>query len=51
MSDILAKKLLPEKLRRDVAMYVGCIAGASEVKEYETWLAEAGFKGEFSFFA
>jgi ubiquinone/menaquinone biosynthesis C-methylase UbiE len=50
VSDILAKKPLPEKLRRDVAMYVGCIAGASEVKEYETWLGEAGFKGEFSFF-
>ncbi|KAK4135034.1 NAD(P)-binding protein [Trichocladium antarcticum] len=44
VSDILAKKPLPDRLRRDVAMYVGCIAGASEVGLYERWLAEAGFK-------
>ncbi|KAK4162954.1 S-adenosyl-L-methionine-dependent methyltransferase [Cladorrhinum sp. PSN259] len=44
VSDILAKQPLPEKLRNDIALYVGCIAGAAEVKEYETWFAEAGFK-------
>ncbi|KAK4192960.1 S-adenosyl-L-methionine-dependent methyltransferase [Podospora australis] len=43
VSDILAKKPLPQKLRQDIAMYVGCIAGAAEVKEYENWFAEAGF--------
>ncbi|KXX81505.1 putative arsenite methyltransferase [Madurella mycetomatis] len=43
VSDILAKKALPETLRADMAMYVGCIAGASEVCEYEAWLTEAGF--------
>ncbi|KAK4463654.1 S-adenosyl-L-methionine-dependent methyltransferase [Cladorrhinum samala] len=43
ISDILAKKPLPEKLRNDIALYVGCIAGAAEVKEYEQWLSEAGF--------
>ncbi|KAH7630027.1 S-adenosyl-L-methionine-dependent methyltransferase [Sordaria sp. MPI-SDFR-AT-0083] len=43
VSDILAKKPLPEKLRNDIAMYVGCIAGASEKQQYETWLKEAGF--------
>jgi ubiquinone/menaquinone biosynthesis C-methylase UbiE len=46
VSDILAKKALPEKLSADVAMYVGCIAGASQVEEYEAWLHEAGFQGE-----
>ncbi|KAK3503877.1 S-adenosyl-L-methionine-dependent methyltransferase [Neurospora crassa] len=44
VSDILAKKPLPEKLRNDIAMYVGCIAGASEKQQYETWLKEAGFE-------
>ncbi|KAK4141780.1 S-adenosyl-L-methionine-dependent methyltransferase [Dichotomopilus funicola] len=44
MSDILAKKPLPEKLREDMAMYVGCIAGASEVGEYEGWLEGVGFE-------
>ena len=46
VSDILAKVPLPEWVRRDVALYVGCVAGAGEVKEYERWLAEAGFGGE-----
>lgn len=44
VSDILAKKPLPQKLRQDIAMYVGCIAGAAQVQEYEEWLAAAGFK-------
>ncbi|KAJ4305987.1 hypothetical protein N0V88_000778 [Collariella sp. IMI 366227] len=43
VSDILAKKELPEDLRRDVALYVGCVAGASEVREYEEWLKGCGF--------
>ncbi|KAK5653296.1 hypothetical protein OQA88_8987 [Cercophora sp. LCS_1] len=43
VSDILAKKELPAKLRDDMAMYVGCIAGTSLVVEYEKWLQEAGF--------
>ncbi|KAL2021679.1 hypothetical protein VTK56DRAFT_6771 [Thermocarpiscus australiensis] len=45
VSDILAKKELPERLRADVALYVGCIAGASTVGEYEAWLKDAGFEG------
>ncbi|KAK0673196.1 putative arsenite S-adenosylmethyltransferase [Cercophora samala] len=44
VSDILAKKPLPEQLRKDIAMYVGCIAGAAVVAEYENWFKEAGFK-------
>lgn len=47
VSDILAKKPLPEKLVQDMAMYVGCIAGASQVGEYEGWLKGVGFTGEF----
>ena len=47
VSDILAKKVFPEELGRDMALYVGCISGASLVSEYETWLKEVGFKGLF----
>ncbi|KAM7199688.1 S-adenosyl-L-methionine-dependent methyltransferase [Rhypophila sp. PSN 637] len=43
VSDILAKQPLPDKLRNDIAMYVGCIAGASQVSEYEKYLGDAGF--------
>jgi hypothetical protein len=31
-------------MRNDIALYVGCIAGASKVEEYEAWLSEAGFR-------
>jgi len=47
VSDILAKKTLPEKLVADLAMYVGCIAGASQLGEYEGWLKGVGFTGKF----
>ncbi|KFA60385.1 hypothetical protein S40285_07684 [Stachybotrys chlorohalonatus IBT 40285] len=45
ISDILAKKAMPEKLKSDMAMYVGCISGASVVGEYEKFLKDAGFEG------
>lgn len=45
VSDILAKKEFPPDLQRDMALYVGCISGASLVEEYETWLKDAGFEG------
>ncbi|RFN50674.1 sam-dependent methyltransferase ubie/coq5 family protein [Fusarium flagelliforme] len=44
VSDILARKELPDDIRRDVALYVGCIAGASLVGEYEEFLKNAGFE-------
>ena len=43
ISDILAKKPLPEKLRANMALYVGCVSGASSVEQYERYLGEAGF--------
>lgn len=49
VSDILAKKELPQKLKSDLAMYVGCIAGASMVADYERYLSDAGFGGRWSF--
>lgn len=46
ISDILAKKALPDALKKDVALYVGCISGASQAADYERYLREAGFKGK-----
>ncbi|KAK1240162.1 hypothetical protein MKX08_007604 [Trichoderma sp. CBMAI-0020] len=45
ISDILAKGLLPDNIKKSMALYVGCIAGASEVKMYQKYLKEAGFNG------
>ncbi|KAK4628740.1 Arsenite methyltransferase [Fulvia fulva] len=44
ISDILAKGPLPEEVKNSMALYVGCIAGASQVESYEKWLREAAFK-------
>ena len=48
ISDILAKKALSVELRRSVALYVGCVAGASLREEYERWLKEVGFTGMYA---
>lgn len=47
ISDILARKELPAKIVNDMALYVGCIAGASQVAEYEEYLKRAGFKSTY----
>jgi arsenite methyltransferase len=44
VSDILTKKALPESMKQNVALYVGCVAGASSKEEYEKWLKGAGFE-------
>jgi SAM-dependent methyltransferase len=44
VSDILLKKDLPEGLKNNVALLVGCVSGASKKEEYEEWLEEAGFR-------
>src|SRR5262245_22611506 len=43
LSDIALKRPLPDELARDVAAYVGCIAGAIAVSDYEAGLRRAGF--------
>ncbi|PNP50610.1 hypothetical protein THARTR1_08726 [Trichoderma harzianum] len=45
ISDILAKGPLPDAINKSMALYVGCIAGASEVEMYHKYLKEAGFNG------
>jgi SAM-dependent methyltransferase len=44
LSDIALKKPLPAELARDVQAFVGCIAGALLMGEYERRLREAGFE-------
>jgi SAM-dependent methyltransferase len=43
VSDIALKRPLPAELARDVLAYVGCIAGAVRIEDYERGLREAGF--------
>jgi arsenite methyltransferase len=43
ISDILTRKALLDEIARDLSLYVGCIAGASQVHEYEKYLRDAGF--------
>ena len=44
VSDIALKKPLPPELARDVMAYVGCIAGAVTIEEYQRGLRAAGFE-------
>jgi len=44
VSDVVAFAEVPDSVRKDMALYSGCIAGASPIKELEAMLREAGFK-------
>ena len=43
VSDVVIRGDLPEQIRRSMELWVGCVAGALEDREYETKLHEAGF--------
>ena len=43
VSDVVARGEVPEPVRRSMALWVGCIAGALEEKEEMARLAQAGF--------
>jgi SAM-dependent methyltransferase len=45
VSDIALKRPLPEDLAQDVGAYIGCIAGALPMEDYERLLRQAGFTG------
>lgn len=45
VSDLVLVKPLDPALRRDVALYVGCVAGALPREEYLAAVREAGFAG------
>jgi SAM-dependent methyltransferase len=44
VSDVVTRGQVPEQLRRDMLLWVGCIAGALEEKEYQSKLKAAGFE-------
>jgi ubiquinone/menaquinone biosynthesis C-methylase UbiE len=43
VSDIALKQPLPPKVGQDILAYVGCVAGAVLIADYERMLREAGF--------
>lgn len=45
IADIVELKDIPDEVRQNVAMWVGCISGALSVQEYERILKKVGFKG------
>jgi ubiquinone/menaquinone biosynthesis C-methylase UbiE len=44
VSDVVLKGNLPEELKNDAEMYVGCVSGAIEINEYLSIIALQGFK-------
>jgi SAM-dependent methyltransferase len=44
ISDIVATRELPDDVRKDLALFSGCMAGATPVNELKVWLIEAGFR-------
>jgi arsenite methyltransferase len=44
VSDVVTRGELPAKLRQDILLWVGCIAGALQDSEYAAKLADAGFE-------
>jgi arsenite methyltransferase len=44
VSDIVVRGEVPADIRRNVELWVGCVAGALHEKEYQTLLAAAGFE-------
>lgn len=45
VSDIALKRELPAELGNDLMAYVGCIAGAISIEDYQSELSKAGFSG------
>jgi len=42
--DVVAFVELPDNIRQDMALYTGCVAGASQISEVEGMLHKAGFE-------
>jgi len=45
VSDVVVQGDVPAEIRRNMELWIGCIAGALERDEYVTKLAKAGFEG------
>src|SRR6266403_3419066 len=44
VSDVVVRGEVPAEIRRNMELWVGCVAGALEEKEYQEKLARAGFE-------
>jgi len=44
VSDVVVRGEVPPEVRRSMELWVGCVAGALEVREFEVLLLEAGFE-------
>ncbi len=44
VSDVVVRGEVPAEIRRSMELWVGCVAGALEEKEFEALLVEAGFE-------
>jgi arsenite methyltransferase len=44
VSDVVTRGAIPEAVRRNVLLWVGCIAGALDESDYRMRLAAAGFE-------
>lgn len=44
VSDVVVRGEAPEAVRRNMELWVGCVAGALEEREYRALLADAGFE-------
>ena len=44
VSDVVVRGAIPPEIRRNVELWVGCMAGALEENEYKRKLADAGFE-------
>ncbi|MEE9270720.1 MAG: arsenite methyltransferase [Candidatus Krumholzibacteria bacterium] len=43
VSDVVATAELPDEVKKDLALYTGCVAGAEPISQLKTALAAAGF--------
>ncbi len=44
VSDVVVRGEVPEQVRRNMELWIGCVAGALEEMEYRDLLADAGFR-------
>lgn len=44
ISDVVASTVLPDEIRNDLALYSGCMAGASQISELQVILEKNGFE-------
>lgn len=43
IADMVATAQLPDEVKKDLALYTGCVSGAAQINELESMLEEAGF--------